>query len=104
MAWCVVWAVSEGASVVASDIHSSAVSESEARSREAASARWDSETDVRCDTISFQAPSELDVGCFPFGSAGSWEFVVVVGDGSVFCISCAWNLGPHFVQFSIWRS
>lgn len=60
------WAVSEGASVAASDVHSSAVSESEARSREAASAWWHSKAGVRCDTISFPLPSESDVPVLRF--------------------------------------
>ena len=43
---CVVRAVSEGESVIASDVHSFAVSEGEARSGEAASAWWHSEAGV----------------------------------------------------------
>lgn len=59
-----VWSVSEGASAAASDLHSVAVSESEARSREAASAWWHSKVSVRCDSISFRVLSKLDVTQF----------------------------------------
>ena len=80
--WCVVWAVSEGESVVASDVHSFAVSEGETCSGEAASAWWYSEAGVRCDTISFQPVSEFQ---FLFADAARWE------SGAVICIAAAFR-------------
>jgi hypothetical protein len=97
----VVWAVSEGASVVASDIHSFAVSESEARSGEAASTWWHSEAGIRCDTISFQQASALDVRCFSFAGSGPWECVGVNLDVAYFRFLFVWDLNPRSFQFCI---